>query len=154
MKAIVWTKYGPPDVLQLEEVEKPLPGDADVLIRICATNVFPGDCEMRRFDVHPSLWLPIRLYMGIRKPRVKILGQELAGEIESVGSAVTQFKKGDKVLACTGMKFGSYAEYACLPDHYVLALKPNNVNYEEAATIPVGGLHALHFLRKGNLESG
>jgi NADPH:quinone reductase-like Zn-dependent oxidoreductase len=154
MKAIVWTKYGPPDVLQLKEVEKPTPKDDEVLIKVMAATVTAGDCELRRFDITIMLWLFVRIMFGIRKPRIKIFGQELAGEIESVGEKVTRFKKGDPVFAATEMRLGAYAEYKCLPGKYPIAIKPANMSYEEAATIPTGGLNALHFLRKGNIRSG
>ena len=154
MRAVIWTKYGPPDVLQLREVEKPRPKDDELLIRIIATTVFAGDCEMRRFDFPLSFWLPLRLMFGLVKPRVKIPGQELAGEIEAVGQKVTQFKTGDLVFAPTDASFGSYAEYICLKASHPIALKPVNMTHAEAATIPVGGLNALHFLRKANIQSG
>lgn len=154
MKAIVCTKYGSPDVLQLQEVEKPTPKDNQVLIRVHAATVTAGDCELRRFKFPILFWLPLRLYIGIRKPRIKVFGQELAGEIESVGKEVTQFKKGDQVFAPTEMSFGAYAEYICLPGNYTIATKPSNMTCEEAATIPTGGLNALYFLRKANIERG
>lgn len=154
MKAILWTDYGPPEVLKLVELEKPTPGDNEVLIKVHASNVFPGDCELRRFEVHPSYWLPIRLFTGLFKPRIKILGQELSGEIEAVGKLVTQFKPGDKIVAGTGMKFGSYAQYICLPSSYPMAIKPESVSHVDASTVLVGGIHALHFLREGNLQRG
>ncbi len=154
MKAIVWTKYGPPDVLQFKELNKPIPKDNEILIKVHAATVTAGDCELRRFDIPIELWLFVRIIMGIRKPRIKILGQELAGEIESVGEKVKHFKKGDPVFAATEMRLGAYAEYACLPGKCVMAIKPANMSYEEAATIPTGGLNALHFLRKGDIRNG
>jgi NADPH:quinone reductase-like Zn-dependent oxidoreductase len=155
MKAIIWPKYGSPDVLEFREVETPAPDDDEVLIRIVAATVFAGDCEMRRFDFPVSFWLPLRLLFGLRKPkkRVQILGQELAGEIEAVGKNVTQFKKGDQVFAALE-KPGAYAEYSCLGDKSAMTTKPANMSYEEAATVPVGGLNALHFVRKGNIQAG
>ena len=154
MKAMVYTKYGPPDVLELAEVEKPSPKDNEVLIRIYATTVTAGDCELRRFDMPILFWLPIRIYMGILKPRIKILGQELAGEIESVGKEVNLFGKGDQVFAAADAHFGAYAEYKCLPGTHVMALKPADMTYDEAAGVPVGGLNALHFLRKAKIQRG
>ncbi len=154
MKAIVWTKYGPPDVLQFKELNKPVPKENEVLIRVHAATVTAGDCELRRFDIPLGLRLFVRIMFGIIKPRIKILGQELAGEIESVGKKVKHFKKGDPVFAATEMRMGAYAEYACLPAKSAMALKPVNMSYDEAATVPTGGLNALHFLRKGDIRSG
>src|SRR5256712_6498478 len=154
MKAIVCTKYGPPEVLQLKEVEKAIPKDNEVLIRVHAATVTKGDCELRSLKL-PTLWkLFIRIGFGFRTPRRKILGQELSGEIESVGSAVTRFKKGDQVFANTGLHLGAYAEYDCLPEKGLIATKPANMSYEEATAVPVGGLHALQYLRKANIQRG
>jgi len=154
MKAVVYTKYGPPEVLQLKQVEKPVPRDNEVLVKVYAATATAGDCEIRRFDMPVLFWLPIRLYMGLIKPRIQILGQELAGVVESVGKDVKEFSKGDQVFAPTDARFGAYAEFKCVPSTSALALKPANMTYEEAAAVPVGGLNALHFLRKGNIQRG
>ncbi len=154
MKAIVCTRYGPPDVLQLREVDKPAPRDDEVLIRTHAATVTAGDCELRRFQFHAWLWLLARIGFGFRGPRKQILGQELAGTIEAVGNTVTRFQKGDSVFGLTGFRFGAYAEYTCLPEDGVLALSPTNITYNEAATVPLGGLEALHFIRQGNIQQG
>ena len=154
MKAIVWTKYGGPDVLQLKEVEKPTPQENEVLIKVHAATVTLGDCELRSFKLPLFLWLPLRIYVGFRKPkRITILGQELAGEIESVGKEVTKFKKGDQVFAPCLLRLGAYAEYKCLPDSYPV-IKPASLTYEEAATLPTGGINGLDFLRAGSVQAG
>ncbi|ANF47112.1 MULTISPECIES: NAD(P)-dependent alcohol dehydrogenase [Priestia] len=154
MKAMVCTKYGKPDVLQLQEVEKPIPKENEILIKIYATTVTSGDCRVRSFNSPLLLWLPLRIVLGLRKPRKSILGVELAGEVEDVGKNVTRFKKGDQLFAMTGMKFGGYAEYICLPEKGTIAVKPENVTYEEAASISFGGTTALHFFRKGTIQTG
>jgi NADPH:quinone reductase-like Zn-dependent oxidoreductase len=154
VKAIVCKKYGPPDVLELREVEKPTPKDDEVLVRVHAASVAMGDCELRGLRV-PFEWkLLLRFGFGIRAPRKKILGQELAGKIESTGKDVTRFKKGDQVFALTGLHLGAYAEYDCLKENAILAIKPSNMSYEEAAAVPAGGLHAINFLRRANIKPG
>jgi NADPH:quinone reductase-like Zn-dependent oxidoreductase len=159
VKAIVWTAYGSPDVLQLKTVEKPVPEDNEVLIRITATTVPSGDCEMR--SLSGRLWhtLAIRAYAGLKAPRrIRILGMELAGEIEATGKDVKRFKAGDQVFAMTGFTgMGSNAEYISLPENPVggaLIMKPANMTDEEAAAVPVGGIEALHFLRQGRIQRG
>jgi NADPH:quinone reductase-like Zn-dependent oxidoreductase len=159
MKAIVWTKFGPPDVLQLKEVEKPVVKDNEVLIRVHATTVFAGDCELRGLRLPVEFRLPFWIYMSFRRPKPVILGQELAGEIESVGKDVSRFKAGDPVFAAAGFGMGAYAEYKCMPEEPgpmggALAIKPANLSYEEAAAVPVGGLEALHFIRQANIQNG
>jgi NADPH:quinone reductase-like Zn-dependent oxidoreductase len=154
MRAVVWTKYGPPDVLQLQEVEKPAPGKDEVLIRVHAATVTMGDCEVRSLRMPPGIALPIRLYAGWRRPRrIKILGQELAGQIEAAGSEATRFQTGSPVFAAAFFRFGAYAQYACLPEPYV-HLKPDTMTYEEAATIPTGGINGVHFVRVANVRPG
>lgn len=160
MKAIVWTKYGPPDSLQLRDVEKPVPKEDEILIKIHATTITAGDCEMRRLELPLALSFPMRLYAGFMKPkRISILGQELAGEVEEAGKQVKSFKAGDQVFGTTGFRFGTYAEYICLPGEPgttqgTLAMKPANLSYEEAAAVPTAAFEAIHFLRRANIGPG
>jgi NADPH:quinone reductase-like Zn-dependent oxidoreductase len=155
MKAIVCTKYGPPEVLELKEVEKPRPKNNEVLIKIYATTVSIVDRRIRGLNVPGPGRILMRLMFGLTKPRNPILGRYLAGEIETVGKDVKRFQNGDQVYARTGARFGAYAEYICLPEDSVMTLKPTNVTYEEAAAVPFGGACALHFLkRKGEIRSG
>jgi len=162
MKAIVYEKYGPPEVLHLKEIEKPVPKDHEVLVKIHATTVTAGDIRMRGFKVPAPLWLPARFALGITGPRKKTLGMEISGVIETVGNSVTKFKAGDEVFAETDFG-GGYAEYICLPEIPELkssktviriAKKPTNLTLEEAAAVPVGGIAALIFMRKANITKG
>ena len=160
MKAIVWTKYGSPDGLQLQDIQKPAPKDNELLVKIHATSVTAGDCEMRRLELPLMLSWPMRVYAGFMRPkRIPILGQELAGEVEAVGKHVKSFKQGDQVFGTTGFGFGAYAEYICLPEkpndmQGALAAKSASLSYEEAAVVPTAGFEALHFLRSADIQPG
>jgi len=155
MKAIVATKYGPPEVLQLQEIAKPVPRDHEILVKVHATTVNAGDSRMRSFTVPPVFWLPARIALGLRKPRNSILGMELSGEIEAVGKNVTRFKVGDSIFASTfKANFGAHAEFKCLPEDGAVALKPVNASYQEAATLAIGANTAMSFLKKGNIQPG
>lgn len=155
MKAVVYTEYGPPEVLHLAEVAKPVPRNNEVLVRVHATTVTVGDTRMRSFTVPRGLWLPSRIYLGIRKPKRPILGMELAGEIEAVGKDVARFKVGDPVFASTfEVDFGGHAEYKCLPEDGLIAIKPSNLTFGEAAAAVGGGMTALRCLEQGHIQPG
>jgi NADPH:quinone reductase-like Zn-dependent oxidoreductase len=159
-KAIVYTEYGTPDVLQLKEIEKPCPKDNEVIIRVHAVSVNYGDILARKFKHISSsefnmpwlFWVLARFSFGLNKPKLKILGNTFSGEVEMAGSKVTKFKKGDQVFGYTGEKMGAYAEYLLLPENGILATKPSNMTFEEASTIPYGTLMALNLLKKGNIQ--
>jgi NADPH:quinone reductase-like Zn-dependent oxidoreductase len=155
MKAMIWTKYGPPDVLQLREVDKPIPRDNEVLVKVHAASAFSGDCELRRFHIIPSGWLFLRLYIGVIKPkRITILGQEMAGVIETIGKDVTRFREGDQVFGTPGIRMGTYAEYVCISEDSAMVIKPDSIMFEEAAVISAGGFEALHFYQKAKIRKG
>jgi NADPH:quinone reductase-like Zn-dependent oxidoreductase len=162
MKAIVCTKFGPPEVLHLQEVDKPTPKSREILIKIHATPVNFGDVLVRDFKaVSPRkfympfpFWLMGKIYFGFRKPKIPILGSEFSGEVESVGQDVNRFSQGDPVFGYRGPRMGAYAEYLCMPENGVVALKPANMTYEEAAAVPYGAIMALNVLRKANLQPG
>lgn len=160
MKAVICTKYGPPEVLQIKEVDKPIPQPNEVLVKILATTAHIGDTKIRRFKpglgpIKDFFFKPLmRCIVGFRGPRKKILGMELSGEIEAVGKDVTLFKVGDPVFASTEFRFGTYAQYCCIPENGILAIKPTNMTHEEAAPISNGGITALIHLRKANIQKG
>lgn len=147
MKAVVYMQYGPPEVLQVKEVEKPLPKDNEILLKVKATAVNSGDVRLRKADP-----FAVRLFFGLLKPKTNILGSVFSGEVESVGKQVKLFKAGDQVFGHTDMSFGAYAAYVCLPEDASLALKPANISHSEAAVIPFGGVTALHFIKKASIK--
>lgn len=155
MKAAVYERYGPPDVVQFREVEKPAPKGNEVLIKIHATTVTSADGRMRSLDAPVGFGFMLRLFLGFSRPRQPILGMELAGEIESVGKSVSKFKVGDPVFAFSGssMRMGCHAEYKCMPEDGAVVLKPSSLTYDEAAAISFGGTTALDFFRRGKLQA-
>lgn len=155
MKAITYSRYGPPDVLQLKDVEMPEPKDDEVRIKVQAVEVTKSDCEMRSFKYAVKwFWLPLRIALGVRKPRRQILGIYFSGEIESTGKDITQFSVGDQVFGATGLRLGAYGEYVTLPASYTIVSKPQNMSFAEAAAVPLGGLNALHFMRRAKIQAG
>jgi NADPH:quinone reductase-like Zn-dependent oxidoreductase len=154
MKAVVYERYGPPEVLQLKDVAKPTPKDNELLIRTRATTVTSGDWRARSLQMPVGFGFMSRLVFGIQRPRQPVLGTELAGDIEAVGKDVSRFKIGDRVFAFSGASMGCYAEYKCMPEDGSVALKPANLSYDEAAAMSFGGTTALHFLRAGKVQSG
>ncbi len=154
MKAMVCTRYGAPEVLELQQLDKPVPKADEILVKVRASTVTAGDCEMRSFQFPVLLWIPLRLFFGLRKPRRNVLGQEFAGEVEDTGKEQTKFKKGDRVCGSTELKLGAYTDYLCLPSNYAIARMPAGHSFEEAATIPTGGMNALFFLRKAKIQAG
>ncbi len=158
MKAIIYTQYGPPDVLRPAEIVKPEPKENEILIKICAATVTSGDVRLRSSNFPPLFWLPARLIFGLLRPKKQILGHELADTVEKIGEKVTKFKIGDSVFGTTTMlNTGSYAEYICLPQewkHGVVEIKPENLSFKEAAALPVGGMTAMYLLEKANIGAG
>lgn len=155
MQAIIWTRYGGPEGLQLQEMAQPVPKPHEILIKIHASSVTAGDREVRSMQIPSWVRVPMRLYVGLFRPRrVKVLGQELAGEVAALGAAVTRFRVGDPVFAASGLRFGGYAEYICLPETGPIARKPATMSYAEAAAVPTAGLEAWHFLHKGAIRAG
>jgi NADPH:quinone reductase-like Zn-dependent oxidoreductase len=155
MRAIIYTEYGPPEVLQLQEVAKPTPKDNEILIKVMAAEVTKSDCEMRSFNFPVKwFWLPLRIAFGLFKPKRPILGGYFAGEVEGVGKEVTRFKVGDQIFGSTALNFGAYGEYVCLPEKRTLVPKPNNASFVEAAAVPLGGFNALHYMRRANIREG
>jgi len=155
MRAITYSRYGPPEVLQLSEVRTPAPKDDEVLVRVRAAEATNSDCEMRSFRYSVKwFWLPLRIALGVRKPRRQILGGYFSGEIASLGRHVTTFSVGDHVFGAAGLRFGAYGEYVALPASSTIVAMPNNMSFAEAAAVPLGGLNALHFMRRAKLRAG
>ena len=155
MKAIVYKKYGSPDVLQVEDVDNPVPKSNEILIKVHAAEATKSDCEMRSFNFAVKwFWLPLRLALGVFAPKRQVLGGYFAGEVVRIGNAVTNFAEGDQVFGSSQLRLGAYGEYLCLPDNYTIVSKPINMSFESAAAVPLGGLNALHYLRRAKIKKG
>jgi NADPH:quinone reductase-like Zn-dependent oxidoreductase len=154
MKAVVCMRYGPPEVLHIMEVDKPIPRDNEILVKVRATTVAVADSRIRAFRVPSGAWIPARLALGITKPRKGILGVELAGDVEAVGKDVKRFKEGDAIFASTLSNMGGHAEYVCIAESGPVAVKPADLSYEYAAALPIGGRTAVYFLKKGGIRAG
>lgn len=155
MKAVIYQKYGAPDVLHVSEIEKPQPKESEILIKVISAEVTKADCEMRSFNFPVKwFWLPLRLALGITKPRRQVLGGYFAGVVAELGADTTKFKVGDQIFGGTGFRFGAHGEYVNLSEDTTLVLKPENISFESAAAVPLGGLNALHFMRLANIKEG
>ena len=155
MKAITYSHYGSPEVLQIRNIDKPEPQDDEVLIKVQAAEATKSDCELRSFKYAVKwFWLPLRIAFGVWRPRRQVLGGYFAGEVESIGTGVTQFSVGDQVFGCAGFRFGAYGEFVALPQSYAIVAKPHNMSFAEAAAVPLGGLNALHFIGRAKIQPG
>jgi len=155
MKAVVYNEYGSPDVLRIEDVPIPEPRENEILIRVRAAEVTKGDCELRRFSFQVKwFWLPLRIAFGLARPRRRVLGGYFAGEVASVGKGVSVFREGDRVFGAAQLRLGAHAEYVSLPASYTIAPMPSNASFEEAAAVPLGGLNALHFMKRAQVGAG
>lgn len=153
MKAVIYEKYGLPEVLHVGEVTKPTSNSGEILIRVFAAEATKADCEMRSFNFPVKwFWLPLRIALGVRKPKNEILGCYFSGEIESIGDKVTEFKEGDQVFGSAGLSMGAYGEYMCLSENSTVITKPKNMSFADAAAVPLGGLNALHYLRRAKIQ--
>ncbi len=155
MKAVVYEEYGPPDVLKVKAIEKPIPKEDELLIKVHAVEVTKTDCEMRGFNFQVKwFWLPLRIALGISKPKKQILGGYFAGEVVAIGDQVVRYKRGDRIFGAARLRLGAYGEYVCLPENYTLVPMPDNTSFEEAAAVPLGGLNAIHFMRAAKIRKG
>lgn len=155
MRAAIYNRYGGPEVLSLGDVAQPEPGDDELLIETRAAEVTKADCEMRRFSFPVKwFWLPLRFALGLFKPKRPILGGYFSGVVVAVGKDVSRFRPGDEIFGTTNLRFGAHGEFLCLPEDYTLEKKPENIGFEQAAAVPLGGLNAIHFMRKARLQPG